>query len=417
MCRSAACTIRMSATPPAALTGRAPRRERSDRRGHGFRRYSTLRCARVAPALRARHCDPRDRNAGICRRRLAREREVARRLRWGGDLQGGEPYVSQKPDGTLVGFEVDLARAIAQRLGVSDEFVQNDWSTLVASLERGTFDIVMNGFEITRERVGRVLFSRPYYVFAERLTVRKGETRFEAILPDLRGRRVGTLAASLAYDTLSEAGAEIVLYEGQEEPYADLAQGRTDAVLARRHHRAALRVEAREARHARRRARGRLLDRRAARRSGADGRDRRRARRAHPDGRAPKDPRERRHRRSARGEARELRAPFRWQRVDRRGAKRGWTEVRRAALRLVPPRRGRHAPRLAARDGDRVPARALPRARANARRAMGSRALATTYVEFYRGTPVLLQLYVLYYGLAPIVKHRTRSPRRSSGSG
>ncbi|HEX4513415.1 MAG TPA: transporter substrate-binding domain-containing protein, partial [Polyangiaceae bacterium] len=64
-------------------------------------------------------------------------------LKWGGDLQGGEPYVSQKSDGTLVGFEVDLARAIAKRLGVRDEFVQNDWSTLVASLERGTFDIVL----------------------------------------------------------------------------------------------------------------------------------------------------------------------------------------------------------------------------------------------------------------------------------
>jgi len=145
-------------------------------------------------------------------------------LRWGGDLQGGEPYVSQQPDGTLVGFEVDLARAIAKHLGVREEFVQNDWSTLVASLERGTFDIVLNGFEITRERVGRVLFSRPYYVFAERLTVRKGENRFHASLPELRGHRVGTLSASLAYDTLVESGAEIVLYEGQEEPYADLAK-------------------------------------------------------------------------------------------------------------------------------------------------------------------------------------------------
>ncbi len=52
-------------------------------------------------------------------------------LLWGGDLQGGEPYVSQRPDGTLEGFEVDIAEAIAKKLGVRQAFVQNDWSTLL----------------------------------------------------------------------------------------------------------------------------------------------------------------------------------------------------------------------------------------------------------------------------------------------
>ena len=65
-------------------------------------------------------------------------------LRWGGDMQGGEPYVSQEPSGKLVGFEVDLAAALALELGVRAEFVQADWSALVASLERGTFDVAMN---------------------------------------------------------------------------------------------------------------------------------------------------------------------------------------------------------------------------------------------------------------------------------
>ena len=65
------------------------------------------------------------------------------------------------------GFEVELAAALARELGVRAELVQNDWSNLVPSLERGTFDVVMNGLEVTEGRVGRVLFSRPYYVFAE----------------------------------------------------------------------------------------------------------------------------------------------------------------------------------------------------------------------------------------------------------
>jgi polar amino acid transport system substrate-binding protein len=153
-------------------------------------------------------------------------------LRWGGDMQGGEPYVFQDPgDGRLVGFEVDLADALARRLGVRAEFVQNDWSMLVPSLERGDFDLAMNGIEVTEARRGRVAFSRPYYVFSEMLVVRRGEPG-AATLADLSGRRVGTLEASLALELLDAVpGLDVVRYEGVEEPYLDLEQRRLDAVL------------------------------------------------------------------------------------------------------------------------------------------------------------------------------------------
>ena len=54
-------------------------------------------------------------------------------LRWGGDVQGGEPYVFQDVarGGGLTGFEVEIADALARRLGLRAEFVQNDWQTLV----------------------------------------------------------------------------------------------------------------------------------------------------------------------------------------------------------------------------------------------------------------------------------------------
>jgi polar amino acid transport system substrate-binding protein len=153
-------------------------------------------------------------------------------LRWGGDMQGGEPYVFQDAkDGRLVGFEVDIAEALARRLGVRAEFVQNDWAMLVPGLERGNFDVAMNGIEVTDARRGRVAFSRPYYVFTETLVVRRGDRGADA-LEDLRGRRVGTLEASLAFDLLSAVrGLEVVRYEGVEEPYLDLERGRLDAVL------------------------------------------------------------------------------------------------------------------------------------------------------------------------------------------
>src|SRR5205814_1839036 len=77
-------------------------------------------------------------------------------LRWGGDVQGGEPYVFQDPAaGRLVGFEVEIADALARRLGVRAEFVQNDWQTLIPSLERGDFDLALNGIEVTAARRAR----------------------------------------------------------------------------------------------------------------------------------------------------------------------------------------------------------------------------------------------------------------------
>jgi polar amino acid transport system substrate-binding protein len=78
--------------------------------------------------------------------------------------------------------------------------------------------------------------SRPYYVFVERLSARQGHTPFakgapETLLAQLRGRRAGTLASTMAWDILGTAGAERVPYEGVEEPYRDLVSGRLDAVL------------------------------------------------------------------------------------------------------------------------------------------------------------------------------------------
>lgn len=153
-------------------------------------------------------------------------------LRWGGDIQGGEPYVFEDPrhPGRLVGFEVELADAVAREMGLRAEFVQQDWSSLVPALDRGTFDVAMNGLEVTPARAGSVLFTRPYFVFSAQLVVRDDEPQIRD-LATARGHRVGTLASSMSYDLLRDAGVTIVTYEGVEEPYADLASGRIDAVL------------------------------------------------------------------------------------------------------------------------------------------------------------------------------------------
>jgi polar amino acid transport system substrate-binding protein len=155
-------------------------------------------------------------------------------LRWGADAQGGAPYVFQDPmdPNHLVGFEVDLAAALAQKLHVRARPVQGQWDGLLDLLARGDFDVALNGIEVADEKRRVAELSRPYYAAAERLTVRRSDGAAPRTLEALSGRRAGTLPASLAERILRRAGADVKTYDGgQNDIYDDLRIGRTDAVL------------------------------------------------------------------------------------------------------------------------------------------------------------------------------------------
>lgn len=154
-------------------------------------------------------------------------------LRWGADAEGGAPFVFPDPKDPhrLIGFEVEIAEELARRLGVRQEMIQTPWPTLPQSLLRGDFDIAMNGLEVTPERRRHLDFTEPYYEFHEALMVRD-ENQDIRDLNDLSGRRVGTLKGTLAGDMLREiANVQIVWYDGQVEPYRDLSLRRLEAVL------------------------------------------------------------------------------------------------------------------------------------------------------------------------------------------
>ncbi len=132
-------------------------------------------------------------------------------------------YEDEAGSGKLRGFEVDIALALARRLHVRSHFVQNDWSNLIPALERGDFDLVLNGLEDTPTRRQRILLSVPYFVYGETLAVHAGSSFGN--LDELRGKRVGTLNQTVAQDLLKTHPLEVVLYEGQQEPYFDLSTG------------------------------------------------------------------------------------------------------------------------------------------------------------------------------------------------
>ncbi len=156
-------------------------------------------------------------------------------LLWGADaVEGGAPYVFlEDPANTEshVGFEVDLGNALARELGVKLKLVQNTWDSLVPGLLRGDYHIAMNGIEITEERAKEVNFSTPYFVAGEQLVVRAESYELNT-LADLAGKKVGTLGGSVAERILKNtAGIEVVSYGAQNAPYDDLALSRLDAVL------------------------------------------------------------------------------------------------------------------------------------------------------------------------------------------
>jgi polar amino acid transport system substrate-binding protein len=158
-------------------------------------------------------------------------------LRWGGDAEGGAPFVEADPQDTsrVVGFEVDVAGLLAGELGRTPRFVQVAFTSIDASAARGDFDIGLSGIEDRPVRRDRLAVTVPYYEFREVLTVRATDRARFRTLADLRGRRVATLGATLAYDLLvaaeSEHGVEVVTYEDDVHPYTDLSLGRVDAVV------------------------------------------------------------------------------------------------------------------------------------------------------------------------------------------
>lgn len=164
-------------------------------------------------------------------------------LVWGGDAEGGAPFVEADPanPSRVRGFDVEVAERIARGLGGggggrrSARFVQVQWSSIDQSVERGDFDIGLSGVEDTPTRRARHAVTLPYFEFREVLAVRPADRDRIHTLADLRGRRVATLGATIAYDLLLAArdstGVVAVSYDDDVHPYTDLVDGRVDAVL------------------------------------------------------------------------------------------------------------------------------------------------------------------------------------------
>jgi cystine transport system substrate-binding protein len=136
------------------------------------------------------------------------------------------PFNSKAPSGELVGYDVDIAKAVAAKLGVKPEFVTTEWSGIIAGLQANKFDVIVNQVGITDAR-------KPAYTYsAAQLIQRKDDTRQFKSLDDLKGKKLGVgLGTNYMDMAKSVPGIDVKTYPGAPEYLRDLAAGRLDAAL------------------------------------------------------------------------------------------------------------------------------------------------------------------------------------------
>lgn len=162
-------------------------------------------------------------------------------LIWGADQEGGGPYVYPRDDDPrqVTGFEVELASLIAAELGVRAELFQGNWDKLPDLLRAGQIDVVLNGYELTRERTDAMEASKPYYYYGLQLMVRLGGpidgfSDLSKPGPHAGKWRIGVLTGSAADTTARRQfadHADISGYDGNTDAMKEVENDKLDATI------------------------------------------------------------------------------------------------------------------------------------------------------------------------------------------
>ena len=146
-------------------------------------------------------------------------------------LEGAwQPWSYHDSSDTLVGYDVEVSRAIAEKLGVEPEYVESDWDSLFAGLAAGRYDMVCNGVEVTEERAKTYAFTTPYGYIHTALAVRKDNEDIHSF-EDLKGKTTANSLASTYMELAESYGATVQGIDTLEETIQLLTAGRIDATL------------------------------------------------------------------------------------------------------------------------------------------------------------------------------------------
>jgi len=163
-------------------------------------------------------------------------------LVWGADQEGGGPYVYPRDDNPseVTGFEVELAERLARSLGVKPRFFQGQWDKLPDLLRTRKIDIILNGYEWMPSRLETMDATVPYFVYGLQLLARKDDARLssagdlEKRVGSDRKQKIGVLTGSAAEGYAEEHFApwvEVVRYDGNTDTLREVETGKLDATL------------------------------------------------------------------------------------------------------------------------------------------------------------------------------------------
>lgn len=145
------------------------------------------------------------------------------------------PMGFRDENGEIVGFDIDLAKATAEEMGMDVEFKSVDWDGVLLSLKKGDIDVIWNGLTITEEREKEINFTEPYLANRQILVV-KSDSEVSS-KTDLKGKVLGLQLGSSSEkalasdDDFSSSLSEVTKYGNNTEALMDLSAGRVDAVL------------------------------------------------------------------------------------------------------------------------------------------------------------------------------------------
>ncbi len=141
------------------------------------------------------------------------------------------PFNQVDSNGTLVGFDIDIAKALCAEMKVECTFVTNDWDTIITGLQQRKYDAIVASMSITAERQKAVDFTDRYYSNTLSVVSKKSSG---LDISKLSGKTVGAQRATISAQHLEDkvSGAKVKLYDTQENAWLDLAAGRVDAILA-----------------------------------------------------------------------------------------------------------------------------------------------------------------------------------------
>ena len=141
------------------------------------------------------------------------------------------PFNGIDASGQVVGFDIDIAKALCAKMKTECDVVTSDWDGIIPALNAKKFDFIVASMSITDERKQAVDFTDPYYTNKLQFVAPK---KSDFSVTTLKGKVLGAQRATLAGQWLDDhvKDATVKLYDTQENAYLDLASGRLDAILA-----------------------------------------------------------------------------------------------------------------------------------------------------------------------------------------